>query len=118
MKQRACAILLLLILPFLVGWKTYDPIESSMRDIGFRLKKREILKIPYSHRVETRYVFTHRLHSVTTIRDYNNGFVEIRSHYRSRSGENNKWNLSVMRTVEKGNFRNTVYRIFVLGDTQ
>lgn len=116
--KRAYAIFLLLLLPFLVGWKTYDPIESSMRDIGFRLKKRELLKIPYSNRVETRYVFTHRLHSVTIIRDYNNGFVEIRSHYRSKGGESSKWDLSIMRTVEKGNFRNTVYRIFVLGDTR
>jgi hypothetical protein len=118
MKQKTYAIILLLLLPLLVGWKTSDMVEVLMKEIGFKLKKKEAITIPFSNRVETRYTFFHRLHQYTTIRDYNNGFIEIQSRYRSKEKDENTWNLTVKRTVEIGSFRNTIYRIFVLGDAR
>jgi hypothetical protein len=89
-----------------------------MRELGFKLKKKEQIKIPYTDRTETRYTFTHRIHRLVIIDEYHNGFIEIRANYKAGSKDPNQWNLTVRRTVEPDAFRDTIYRIFVLGDTR
>jgi hypothetical protein len=105
---------------FLIGWAPIDVVETSMKELGFKLKKKENINIPYTDNSEIRYTFVHRVYPVVIINEYPNGFIEIRANYRSqtRPREQIKWDLTVRRTIEKQTFRETIYRIFVLGDNK
>jgi hypothetical protein len=120
MRSNKFIILLLLILclPFLGGWTSVDYVETAMREVGFKLKKKENVNIPYTDRKETVYVFTHRIHRTVIVNDYHNGFIGIHANYRSGAKEENKWHLSINRTVESSAFRDTIYRVFVMGDNK
>ena len=118
LAKSLSVILLICLMPLLGGWSYPNGIQASMRELGFRLKKKENITIPYSNRIETRYVFTHRIHSIAIVHDYHNGFVDIQARYRSSKKEPKKWDLVVSRTVRTEEFRNAIYRVFVLGDSQ
>jgi hypothetical protein len=110
--------IIIMCLPLLVGWTSLDFVETTMKEFGFRLKKKENINIAYTDRKETRYTFTHRIHQTVVIDEYHNGFVEIRANYKSASKDVNQWNLIIRRSVERSSLRDTVYRIFVLGDNK
>jgi hypothetical protein len=111
-------LILLLCAPLIIGWTSVGIVESSMREFGFKLKKKEQIAIPYTDRTETRYTFTHKIHHVVIVDEYHNGFIEIKANYKSSKKDPNPWNLTVRRSVKPDVFRDTIYRIFVLGDTR
>jgi hypothetical protein len=118
-RKRLFALLLIVIcLPFLGGWFYPDSIEVTMKEFGFKLKKKQDIIIPYTDQKETRYIFTHKSQPVVIINEYPNGFIEIQANYSSTSKDETRWNLRVKRTVERGAFRDTIYRIFILGDNK
>jgi hypothetical protein len=98
------------------GWFDNGVIEHSMRSIGFKLQKKDTIKIPYSNKSVTRYTFTHRIHRRVIVENYQNGFIEIKSYYRSANRDPNQWNLTTSRVVTNDSFKDTAYNIFVKGE--
>ena len=87
-----------------------------MKELGFKLKKKTVIEIPYSDKTYIHYAFMHPLHKGVTVNEYINGFIEIKASYQSSGKDSIPWNLTVSRVVTGETFRDTIYRIFVRGE--
>ena len=107
---------LLTVFPILAGWTYNGFIENSMKELGFKLKKKTTVEIPYSNNTYIHYTFVHPIHKVVAVNEYINGFIEIRAHYQSSKKDPTSWNLSVSRVATSETFRDAIYKIFVRGE--
>jgi hypothetical protein len=118
-RQKVNKILLCLLictLPLLGGWFHHETVEGVMRDYGFRLKKKEALRVPNSSQANVRYIFTHRMHKTVIVNEYANGLVEISTQYNAGKKESPQWGVDVMQVVTKSEFRQTIHRYFMKGE--